>query len=55
MLVNDEWAEDDLQAWDAGVPALEAQPGSLRYGSSHRIIDCIEIRTCTLCQLFSIS
>ena len=36
---------DNLQAFDWGVPLSFAQPGSLRYGSSHRIMDWIEINT----------
>jgi len=35
----------DLQAIDCGVPAHVAQPGSFKYGSSQRIMDCIEINT----------
>ena len=35
-----------LHAFEAPDPESCAQPGSLQYGSSHRIIDCIEIRTC---------
>ena len=43
--MNNETNYDYLQAIDWGVPALFAHPGSLRYGSSHRIIDWIDMRT----------
>lgn len=37
----------DVQARDWGVPPSDDQPGSFRYGSSHRIMDWIEINTCS--------
>lgn len=36
----------DLQALDCGDPPPFAHPGSFKYGSSHKIIDWIEMRTC---------
>lgn len=35
------------QALDCEVPPPFAQPGSFKYGSSHKIIDWIEMRTCS--------
>lgn len=35
-----------LYAFEAAVPAEDAQPGSLRYGSSLRIMAWIEMSTC---------
>ena len=34
-----------VHARDCGLPLLLAQAGSLRYGSSHRIMDWMDIKT----------
>ena len=42
LIRNKNWYS---QAFDWGVPPLLAHPGSFKYGSSQRIMDCIEMST----------